>query len=104
MKLPHAHFGKGHAMYDKGRKKGTVRFSVQAGKRNRKAAVAGDFHQWKPTAMRRQKNGSFAAALAIPPGRHEYKFLLDGDWVHDIDVPETIMNRYGTFNSVVIVD
>jgi 1,4-alpha-glucan branching enzyme len=91
-------------MYNKGRKKGTVRFSVQAGQQSQKAAVAGDFSQWKPKAMRRQKNGSFAATLAIPPGRHEYKFVLDGDWVHDADVPETILNRFGTFNSVAIVD
>ena len=91
-------------MYAKGRKKGTIRFKLSAGEGTRKAAVAGDFSQWRPVAMRRQKDGSYAATVAVAPGRYEYKFLLDGDWVHDTEVPEVVMNAHGTFNSVAVVE
>ena len=40
----------------------------------------------------------------VRSGRFRYKFLLDGDWVHDTDVPGVVMNCFGTFNSVAIVD
>ena len=74
-------------MYAKGRRKGTIRFKLRADEGSHKAAVAGDFSRWRPVAMRRQKDGSFAATVAVAPGRYEYKFLLDGDWVHDTEVP-----------------
>lgn len=90
-------------MHEKGRKKGTVRFRVCAGQGARRVAVAGDFNGWRPVPMRRQKDGCFAATLAIPPGRYEYKFIIDGNWSHDLDVPGTVMNCYRTFNSVVVV-
>ncbi len=91
-------------MYEKGSRKGTVRFVVKARPNARMAAVAGEFNLWKPLTMRRLKDGSFAATVAIKPGRYEYKFILDGDWVHDTDVPGVVMNRFGTFNSVAIID
>lgn len=91
-------------MYAKGRKKGTVRFKVGTDKGTRKVSLVGDFNAWEPLVMRKQKDGSFAATLAVAPGRHEYKFVLDGDWTHDPDVPEMVMNSYGTFNSVAVVE
>jgi 1,4-alpha-glucan branching enzyme len=90
-------------MYEKARKEGSVRFRFRPSEGTRRAAVAGDFNGWKLAPMRRQKDGSFAATLAVPPGRYEYKFLIDGDWVHDPDVPEVVMNCYRTFNSVAVV-
>ena len=90
-------------MYRNGRKRGTTRFGIYPGEAARKVAVAGDFNGWRPAPMRRQKDGSFAIALAVPPGRYEYKFIIDGEWAHDADVPEKVVNCYGTFNSVAIV-
>ena len=91
-------------MYEKGRRKGTVRFKVGAGRGIRKAALAGDFNRWKPAAMRKQADGSFAVTVALAPGRYEYKFLIDGDWAHDADVPAAAINCYGTVNSVAVVE
>lgn len=88
-------------MYEKGKQQGTVKFTVKGGRDVRAVAVAGDFNKWKPAAMRREKDGAFSATLRILPGRHEYKFILDGDWVHDTDNADTVMNCHGTFNSVL---
>jgi 5'-AMP-activated protein kinase regulatory beta subunit len=83
--------------------KGNVLFSVKTDGRVSRAAVAGDFTGWKLTPMRKQKDGTFAVSLAVSAGRHEYKFILDGNWKHDPDVRDAVHNSYGSLNSVVTV-
>jgi hypothetical protein len=39
----------------------------------------------------------------VTPGRYEYKFVLDGKWIHDPDVPGVITNTFGTLNSIAYV-
>ncbi len=90
-------------MTERGKQKGTVQFAVKAADHTREVSLAGDFNGWKPVPMRRQKDGTFSVVMKIPPGRYEYKFVLDGDWVHDTDCVDTVLNRFGTFNSVVVV-
>jgi 5'-AMP-activated protein kinase regulatory beta subunit len=91
-------------MFAKGTKKDTVKFTAKVAAQTKSAALAGDFNGWKPVAMKRGKDGAFSVTVAVPKGRHEYKFILDGDWVHDPDVAEVVTNRYGTFNSVLIAE
>lgn len=83
--------------------KGKVSFSIKCDGRVSKAAIAGDFTGWKPTAMRKQKDGTFSVSIAVPAGRHEYKYILDGNWTHDPDVRDAVHNSYGSLNSVVTV-
>ena len=90
-------------MYQKGRKKGSVRFRVKPSEQKRRVFLAGEFNGWDPSPMRRQKDGSFAATLELEPGQYQYKFLLDEDWVHDTEVPGVVINCFGTFNSVAVV-
>ena len=44
--------------------------------------------------------GEFETDLDIPNGQHEYKYLVDGAWVHDHAQPTTF-NSYGTLNNIV---
>ena len=37
--------------------------------------------------------------FSLPRGRHDYKFIVDGDWVEDPKA-EAAPNCYGTMNSV----
>lgn len=83
--------------------KGKVSFSIKADGKVSKVAVAGDFTGWKPSAMRKQKDGSFKVTLAVPAGRHEYKFILDGNWTHDPEVNEAVHNQYGSLNSIAVI-
>eukprot|EP00117_Sycon_ciliatum_P001741 scpid37579/ scgid2910/ 5&apos len=46
-------------------------------------------------------NFSFIADL--PVGKHEYKFHVDGQWIHDPSEPTT-RNAMGTLNNVVTID
>ncbi len=90
-------------MYDKGRTKGTIRFALQADGA-KKVEVAGDFTDWHPQALKKQKGGSFSASLSVKPGTHEYKFVVDGDWIVDPDNNAWAMNPFGTMNSVLTVE
>lgn len=90
-------------MFGKGQKKGTVKFSVKPMNGVKKVQLAGDFSHWQPVDMSKQKNGSFAATIPLTPGTHEYKFLLDGEWVVDPDNGIWALNPYGTLNSVAQV-
>jgi 1,4-alpha-glucan branching enzyme len=90
-------------MYQKGRKKGTVRFSLTPADGVEQAWLAGDFSGWQPVRMRRNKNGEFVAVVPVSSGAHEYKFVVDGDWQVDPENSAWALNPYGTLNSVVQV-
>lgn len=80
--------------------------------------LSGSFNNWKTkiqlaksnvrqTDRNKQRleeegNGDFFTILNLPEGEHQYKFLVDGLWVHDPDEP-TVPNALGTLNNVVLV-
>ena len=69
--------------------------------------VCGTFNDWRPTCLRMVGSpdaGLWQKRLIIPPGRHEYKFVVDGKWLHDLEARENVPNIYGSLNSVVEVE
>ena len=66
--------------------------------------LAGSFNNWDPkrTPLRQEGNG-WKTTLWLGAGRHEYRFVVDGQWVSDPNARETISNGFGEFNSVVVV-
>ena len=90
-------------MVKKGRGKGTVRFMLVGDSDVRKAFVAGDFTGWRPLAMQR-RSGMYSLTVSLPPGRHQYKFILGGQWVTDPDNIDWAVSDMGTINSLVVVD
>jgi hypothetical protein len=40
----------------------------------------------------------------LKPGKHRYKFVVDGEWILDPDNPLWEQNEVGTGNSVVWVE
>lgn len=69
----------------------------------RQVYLAGDFNNWDPTAlpMQRDDKGTWWVVVKLSPGRHEYKFVVDGQWTADPANPITA-GAYG--NSVIQVD
>ena len=67
--------------------------------------IAGSFNDWHPsvTPMVRLDDGKWAKELALPPGRYEYRFVVDGEWVDDPAATELIPNPFGTPNAVLEV-
>lgn len=90
-------------MISKGRKKGSIRFSLTPPEAVESVAVAGDFNNWTPAKMRKQKSGQFVAILPIGPGTHEYKYVVDDQWIVDPENDTCAANPFGTVNSVAIV-
>lgn len=69
------------------------------------ASVAGTFNQWDPkrTPLRKDGNGDWKATVWLPPGRYEYRFVVDGQWLSDPKAKESTPNSFGTHNSVATV-
>jgi 1,4-alpha-glucan branching enzyme len=67
--------------------------------------VAGSFNGWKPEAMplTAHGDGRWVGDLAVKPGRHEYLFVVDGQWMPDPKAKETVQNPFGGQNSLLIV-
>ncbi|MGH9324786.1 MAG: glycogen-binding domain-containing protein [Vicinamibacteria bacterium] len=68
-------------------------------------AVAGTFCGWKVDAypLKRGGGGRWKRAVALPPGRYEYRFVVDGEWREDPACNDKVDNPYGGHNSVVEV-
>ena len=64
--------------------------------------VAGAFNNWNATVnpMTKDDDGVWSVLVDLPEGKHEYKFVVDGQWVADPENPVTA-GEYG--NSVVVV-
>ncbi len=84
--------------------KGKVTFSlVEPSARH--VSLRGDFNGWsaEATPMKRCQDGHWEASVTLAPGRYEYKFFVDGQWVPDPQARENVWNYHGTLNSVVVV-
>ena len=90
-------------MFRRNHSKGSVCFGIKLAKPAKKVMLAASFNEWKPVACRKQKDGTYALTVNIPPGTYEYKFLVDEEWQVDPDNPTWAANPYGTFNSVAHV-
>jgi len=91
-------------MFAKGRKKGTVRFCLTHANGSHKVKLCGDFTNWEPLTMRKQKNDSYAVTLPLAPGTYQYKFQVDGQWLLDPDNQYNAVNSFGSLNSVAQVN
>ena len=67
--------------------------------------VAGSFNGWNPdtTPLRPLGNGRWKGDLNLRPGRHEYLFVVDGQWRPDPCARESVANPFGGKNSVITV-
>ena len=83
-------------------KRRKVHFSVESA-RAREVFLMGDFNSWNPKAhpMKSNGNGLWVKSVIIPPGKYEYKFLIDGDWKEDPGNEQTCPNCFGTMNSIL---
>lgn len=68
--------------------------------------LAGDFNGWIPDSGVRldlRPDGSWTKFVPLPPGRYEYKLVVDGRWVADPLNPDRVPNDAGSLNSVLEV-
>jgi len=65
----------------------------------KEVSVCGTFSDWKPIPMVKSQK-DFVALIDLPVGEHQYKFLVDEEWVHDANQP-AVKNEIGSKNNVI---
>jgi 1,4-alpha-glucan branching enzyme len=72
----------------------------------RNVKLAGDFTGWEDAAreMTRQSNGSWKTTVTVAPGQHEYRFIVDGQWVDDPRCDVRKPNPFGGENCTRVVE
>jgi hypothetical protein len=71
----------------------------------RKVFLAGDFNDWSPNTFLMKREGDewiFSAHLS--PGKHLYKFVVDGKWILDPGNKLWEQNEHDTGNSVLWIE
>jgi chromosome partitioning protein len=71
--------------------------------------IAGDFNGWVPdkgVRTRMKADGEarvWTKILALPPGRYQYRYVVDGEWREDPENPNAVPGPAGVRNSVLVV-
>ena len=84
-------------------KKAMFQFKSEPG---RQVFLAGTFNGWDPTCTplrASEDDGLYTVSLNLPKGRHEYKFVVDGQWQVDPACDDSVQNDTGSQNSVLTV-
>jgi chromosome partitioning protein len=71
----------------------------------RQVQVAGSFNDWNPgrTPMQHVDRDTFQIRVPLRPGRHLYRYVVDGQWRNDPANHAVELNPYGELNNVVEV-
>jgi hypothetical protein len=71
----------------------------------RQVLVCGEFNGWQPegTPMSRRADGTWETSIVLRPGRYQYKFVVDGNWIHDPNAKVNVPNDHFSLNSVIEV-
>ncbi|XP_054837246.1 5'-AMP-activated protein kinase subunit beta-2 [Eublepharis macularius] len=64
--------------------------------------ISGSFNNWSTKIPLIKSHNDFVAILDLPEGEHQYKFFVDGQWVHDPNEP-VITSQMGTINNLIHV-
>lgn len=67
--------------------------------------IAGSFNDWNAQAkpMHPLGGGRWLKESALPPGTYEYRLVVDGQWMTDPLVNESVPNPFGGRNSILKV-
>jgi len=71
----------------------------------KKVVLSGSFNNWETKSIGAKKDakGNWSVKLDLRPGRYEYKFLVDGNWVNDPRCNSCVPNSFGSHNCVIEV-
>jgi chromosome partitioning protein len=70
-----------------------------------KVQIAAEFNGWNPAFGKLKKSKEcWLATFPLKPGRHEYKYLVNGEWMLDPENNHKVKTALGVFNSVIMVE
>lgn len=81
---------------------GNASFKLKGYNNAKKVVLSGTFNRWNEEVfkMKKTKDG-WSLTLQLKPDEYEYKFIIDGVWVEDIENPDKRKNEFEGFNSVI---
>ena len=81
-----------------------IQFVLDAPQANR-VSVAGDFNKWDMHTLsaKKSKDGTWKIKVSLPPGRYQYKFVVDGQWWNDPRCSMCVPDGFGSTNCVAVV-
>jgi 1,4-alpha-glucan branching enzyme len=67
--------------------------------------IAGDFCDWQTDRypLKKDKKGFWTTTITLAPGRYEYRYVVDGEWLNDPNCAELAPNDFGSENCVLRV-
>ncbi len=67
--------------------------------------LVGTFNKWNPIKkkMKINEKGEWLTRVILVEGEHQYKFIVDGEWVNDPGAERFVENGVGGINSVKVV-
>ena len=84
-----------------------VTFRYQPEESAEEVQLLGDFNQWgekKRQFLKKRKDGSFSLTLNLKPNQsYQFRYLVDGSWVTDVEADNMIWNSFGSQNALVEV-
>lgn len=82
---------------------GRVRFRFELPGAER-ASVVGTFNDWDPESGRLERvDGAFVGSFEVPPGRHDYALIVDGEPRRPEGASRYVSDGFGGENAVLVV-
>jgi hypothetical protein len=53
--------------------------------------------------MTKDSLGVWKGSISLKPGKHEYRFFMEGQWIDDPRAKKTAANKFGSRNAVLEV-
>lgn len=67
----------------------------------KEVVLVGDFSAWQPISLfDHDGDGVWSVTVALPPGRYEYAFVVDGRWVGQDPLAAEYVRTFGEYVSV----
>jgi len=83
---------------------GNITFILPGYPNAEKVIITGNFNKWNESdiQMNRSEKG-WVIKMDFPQGIFEYKFIVDGEWMHDPNNSRKTKNQHNTYNSILLV-
>ncbi len=84
--------------------KGNTTFRLKGYESASIVVLSGSFNYWNESQLVFGREGEdWVCRIDLEPGKHAYKFIVDGNWILDPANPNTEPDDYGVKNSVIVV-
>ena len=91
-------FKKGKNVFEN--EKGETIFYLKNNINASKVFLSGNFNNWKENTNPMQKTDSgWIAKINLKPGKYFYKFIVDGNWIYDLNNDQKEKDGYSSYNS-----